>query len=59
MVLGLPAITIIYVLGCLIVGWLGRNRVVKFPGIFILSILLTPPFIALALYVSASKGETG
>lgn len=57
MLLGLPTVTILYVLGCLLVGWLGRNRVVKFPGIFILSLLLTPPFIALALCVSASKAE--
>ena len=58
MLLGLPSVVGLYVLGCLLVGWLGRNRVVKFPGIFVLSLLLTPLFIALALYVSAPKEQT-
>ncbi len=57
MVLGLPVVAVLYVVACLIVGWMGRNRVVRFPGIFILSLLLTPPFIALALFVSKAKEE--
>ena len=56
MVLATPIALLLYVLASLCVGYLGRKTAVGFAGMFVLSLLLTPIFMILALYVSAPKG---
>lgn len=55
MILATPIAVLFYVLASLAVGFLGRNTAVGFAGMFVLSLLLTPLFMILALYVSAPR----
>ena len=47
-----------YLVLCLIVGYLGRNRAIGFWGFFILSILLTPLVGGIVLAVAAPRSQT-
>ena len=46
---------VLYVLLCLLVGYLGRSRAVGFAGYLVLSLLLTPFVMALVLLVGAPR----
>jgi hypothetical protein len=47
-----------YLVLCLIVGYLGRNRAIGFWGFFILSLLVTPLIMAIVLAVAAPRSQT-
>lgn len=48
-------LVLLYVLLCLLVGFLGRHRAVGFAGCFVLSLLVTPFIMALVLLVGAPR----
>jgi len=50
-----PLAILVYVALAVLVGLLGRKRAVGFAGCFILSLLLTPVVMALALMVADSR----
>ena len=45
----------LYVLLCILVGYLGRKREIGFAGFFILSLLLSPLITALILLISGQR----
>lgn len=49
--------SIIYLGLCILVGFFGRKRVLRFWGTFLLGILLTPLVSALVLVMGAPIGE--
>ena len=54
----MASISIVYLVLCLLAGFIGRNRSIGFIGFFIASLLLTPIVILLVLTVSAPKENT-
>ena len=51
----MPLLYALYVLLCILVGYLGRKREIGFAGFFILSILLSPLITALILLISGQR----
>lgn len=45
----------VYMLLCLAVAWLGRQRAIGFAGFLVVSILITPVITALILLISAPR----
>lgn len=50
-----PAIILLYVLLCVIVGFYGRRRALGFAGNFVLSLLLSPLIMGLALMMGSPQ----
>lgn len=50
-----PTVLVAYVLLCLVVGFFGRNRAIGFPGVFVVSVLITPLVMGLLLILTAPK----
>ena len=48
-------LVVVYLLLCLLVGYMGRNRAVGFSGYLVLSLLLTPFLMSLVLLVGAPR----
>jgi len=46
---------IIYLLLCILVSWLGRDKAIGSVGFFVMSLFLTPPVVALILLVTTEK----
>ena len=47
--------TIVYLLLCLLVSWLGRDKAIGSVGFFVMSLFLTPLVVALILLVTTDK----
>lgn len=43
----------VYLILCVAVAWIGRNRILRFWGNFLLSIIITPLIVALILLIGA------
>jgi hypothetical protein len=52
-----PIFIVIYLVLSAFVGFIGRNRVVGFAGMFVFSLLLTPFVMGLILLISAPKSQ--
>jgi hypothetical protein len=50
-----PVAILAYVLVCLLVGWLGRDRQIGFSGVFVMSLVITPVVMCLVLLIGAPK----
>ncbi len=46
----------LYLLGCLLVGFVGRDRQIGFPGFFVLSLFLTPIVMIIVYWLGAPRG---
>jgi hypothetical protein len=51
----MPTLAIVYLLACLLVGFIGRDRQIGFAGFFVLSLFLTPIVMALAYLLAAPQ----
>ncbi len=47
------SLTVLYLLGCLLVGFLGRKRQIGFAGFFVLSLFVTPLVMSLVYLLGA------
>ena len=50
-----PGFLVAYVVLCLVVGVFGRGRAIGFPGVFVVSFVVTPLLMALVLILTAPK----
>ncbi|MEM7530372.1 MAG: hypothetical protein AAF416_22485 [Pseudomonadota bacterium] len=46
---------LVYILLCIVVGWLGRRKAIGFVGFFLLSVVITPILTLVALMVTADR----
>jgi len=53
-----PLGILLYIAFAAFVGFLGRKRTVGFAGCFVLSLLLTPVVMGLALVVAGNRADT-
>jgi hypothetical protein len=51
----MPALVAVYLLLCLLVGFIGRDRQIGFAGFFILSVFLSPLVMALVYLLGAPR----
>jgi hypothetical protein len=51
----MPALAIAYLLACLLVGYMGRDRQIGFAGFFVLSLFLSPVIMALVYLLGAPR----
>jgi len=51
----MPALVVLYLLLCLLVGFVGRNRKIGFAGFFVLSVLLSPLVMALVYLLGTPR----